>query len=308
MNINSFDYFLACVEEGSFTAAAESLNITQQTLSAHVKSLEAEFGSVLLVRSTPLRLTREGEVFAEHCRMAKRTLSMVRRDFPIAPGQGVRVVSIGVSHTLGAELVPRAISEVSARDPSVRVRLFEGSNEEVAGALLEGKVDIAVADIPDAMSGFEVRRLCEDEVVCAVPKSLILEAGMPSDFFAGQSLDLLPCEMGAVPFCLSKPHDVAGRMGREILERSGIVAKTVLECESMITLLRACAMGAAACFCPARMLRSELQPEALEHVEVLRFGDQGRFSVSLGVPAQMAGDRRITMILDALESASLRRC
>lgn len=307
MNINSFDYFLACVKEGSFTAAAASLSITQQTLSAHIKSLEAEFGCELLVRSAPLRPTREGEIFAEHCRAVRRALSMVRRDFPQAPEKGAYTVSIGISHTLGAELVPYAISEVSAIDPNLRAKLFEGSNEEVANALFEGEVDIAIADIPDAVSGFKIRRLYGDEVVCAVPKTLLAGTGLGPEFFAEPAHDLLPFEMGSIPFCLSMPHDVAGRMGRELLRRSGIVAKIVLGCESMITLLRACSMGVAACFCPERMLRSELSPDALGRMEIVRFGDQGRFSVNLAVPSHRAEDARIAMILTALESAALRR-
>lgn len=304
MNINSFDYFLACIDEGSFTAAAESLSITQQTLSAHIKSLESEFGCTLLTRSAPLRATREGEIFAEHCRAARRTLSMVRRDFPTTPGQSVRVVSIGISHTLGAEIIPRMVSEVSSIDPSVRTRLFEGSNEEVANALFNGKVDIAVADLPNAVLGFDIRRLYVDEVVCAVPESLMVGTGMRAEPFSGQPHDLLPREMGDIPFCLSKPSDVAGRMGREILQRSDIVAKAVIECESMITLLRACSMGVAACFCPERMLRAELAPETLRQMKILRFGEQGRFPVNLGVAAGATSDKRIAEILTALESAA----
>ena len=61
MNFQTMDYFIALAEERSFTKAAERLNVTQQTLSAHIASVERDLGVRLVVRRVPLELTYAGE-------------------------------------------------------------------------------------------------------------------------------------------------------------------------------------------------------------------------------------------------------
>ena len=63
---DSIETFWAVVENGSMTAAAEALFITQPTLSSHVQSLENEVGAKLFIRGRgmkELRLTEAGENF-----------------------------------------------------------------------------------------------------------------------------------------------------------------------------------------------------------------------------------------------------
>ena len=57
VNFNSPEYFIVLAREGSFTRAADTLHITQQSLSSHIAGLEAELGCTLVVRRTPLELT-----------------------------------------------------------------------------------------------------------------------------------------------------------------------------------------------------------------------------------------------------------
>ena len=308
MNINSFEYFLTCLSEGSFTAAAEKLHVTQQTLSAHIKGLESEFGTDLLIRSVPLRPTREGTLFADHCRGVMRSLAMVKRDFPSDHTDAARILFVGVSHTRSAHVVPNLLHDFTLRHPAVRLVLREGTNDEIATALFEGDIDLAVADLPQSYRGFSIRPLYRDEVVCAVPKTLLssrgedLEArgnGLPrggnSLPTSGGSLPansdgLLPGNMAAVPFCLSGEADVAGHYGRNMLRQSGIVPQVVLESENMVTLLRTCAKGLAACFCPKKMLKAELSAKQLDALKIYRFGQQTQFAISTGMAASLVGD------------------
>lgn len=63
MNLLVIKYYLAIVEEGSISAAARKLFISQQTLSEHVKKLETEMGTPLFKRGKTLTLTLAGECF-----------------------------------------------------------------------------------------------------------------------------------------------------------------------------------------------------------------------------------------------------
>ena len=66
MNFASMDYFIMVAREKSFTKAAQRLYITQQTLSAHIASIEKELGCSLFVRHVPLELTYAGQVFLKY--------------------------------------------------------------------------------------------------------------------------------------------------------------------------------------------------------------------------------------------------
>ena len=66
MNFLTMEYFLAVAQEKNFTRAAARMNITQQTLSAHIGALEKELGCRLFDRTKPLRLTYAGETLLRY--------------------------------------------------------------------------------------------------------------------------------------------------------------------------------------------------------------------------------------------------
>lgn len=63
MNFHNIEYFLAMVENNSISKAAESLHISQQSLSEQLKKLENEVGAPLIKRDRPIKLTAAGQVF-----------------------------------------------------------------------------------------------------------------------------------------------------------------------------------------------------------------------------------------------------
>ena len=66
MEIRTLRYFLAIVQEGSITKAAEMLHITQPTLSRQMMDLEQELGTVLLIRGKrSVTLTEDGLLFKQ---------------------------------------------------------------------------------------------------------------------------------------------------------------------------------------------------------------------------------------------------
>ena len=67
MNLLHMNYFIAVVEHQSISRAAQSLFITQQTLSSHIASMEKELGTCLFERRPRFRLTRTGERFYQYC-------------------------------------------------------------------------------------------------------------------------------------------------------------------------------------------------------------------------------------------------
>jgi LysR family transcriptional regulator (chromosome initiation inhibitor) len=67
----ALESLVAVAEEGSFQRAAQRLGLTQSAVSQRLHSLEAQAGTILVVRSRPARLTPAGEVMARHARRAQ---------------------------------------------------------------------------------------------------------------------------------------------------------------------------------------------------------------------------------------------
>lgn len=82
----------AIVEEGGFERAARRLNVTQSAVSQRLRALEAQVGSVLIVRSRPLRPTSAGQLLLKHTKQLRLLRVDLERDLqelaPSAPGGG----------------------------------------------------------------------------------------------------------------------------------------------------------------------------------------------------------------------------
>ncbi|GAA4426846.1 LysR family transcriptional regulator ArgP [Acidovorax lacteus] len=80
----------AIVEEGGFERAAQRLNVTQSAVSQRLRALEAQVGSVLIVRSRPLRPTSAGQLLLKHTKQLRLLRADLERDLqelaPSAPG------------------------------------------------------------------------------------------------------------------------------------------------------------------------------------------------------------------------------
>lgn len=72
------DCIVAIAEEGSFQRAAARLGLTQSAVSQRVHALEAQAGTILVVRDRPVRLTPAGEVMLRHARKAKSLAADVK--------------------------------------------------------------------------------------------------------------------------------------------------------------------------------------------------------------------------------------
>ncbi|WCM93319.1 LysR family transcriptional regulator ArgP [Acidovorax sp. NCPPB 2350] len=80
----------AIVEEGGFERAAQRLNVTQSAVSQRLRALEAQVGSVLIVRSRPLKPTSAGQLLLKHTKQLRLLRADLERDLhelaPSAPG------------------------------------------------------------------------------------------------------------------------------------------------------------------------------------------------------------------------------
>ena len=289
MNFQSIQYFLQVARRRSFSQAAEELFITQQTLSASIASLEKELGCRLFLRHIPLELTYGGELFLQYATAYWQEYEHMNRDFAEL-GAGVRGrLRVGVASVRGRLLLPKVIHAFHELHPLVEVEMVEGKNDALLEALLEGEIDLAIADFPGASRGVAMEPYYEDEIVLALSNGL-LKAHF-GDRTEEQRAALMKTRdirlLADVPFLMSSALSVSGRIARKLIRQAGILPTIKATSGNMETLIEMCRLGEGACFCPEKLLTFLLDREQLKTMTVLRFPDGGtRHTVQFGWPEQ----------------------
>ena len=144
MELYLLRYFLAVVETGSFTKAANACLITQPTLSAGIKRLEDQMGIALFIRNNKrVSLTTAGARFLPRAKAILHEVNMASAE--IAQTEQADVLRLGVLQTLPAALVARLLAGFSAAHPGIRFDLFDGTEQELLNRLDERGVDFALS-------------------------------------------------------------------------------------------------------------------------------------------------------------------
>jgi DNA-binding transcriptional LysR family regulator len=165
--------FLAVVDFGGFAAAAASTFRSQPRVSSHVADLERHLGAVLLDRrERPVRLTEAGIAFIEHARAVIRDLESGSSSVQAVLGVLRGTVRLGLYPSAGAAFGPGLLRQFADLYPNVTVSLFEGSSDDILGALRNGDADVAIRPLlpTPREHSFQHHTLWEEPLVVVVPK------------------------------------------------------------------------------------------------------------------------------------------
>lgn len=144
MELRQLRNFLTICEEGSITAAARNLNITQPALSRQIKALEDDMGIQLLERGAhSVSLTPAGEVLMSEGKKFVRAADAIIEKVKLAGiGEPLR---IGYSPSLAGDFLGVAIERFTQIHPRVRITLNDCSSSEMRAGLSSGKLDLILA-------------------------------------------------------------------------------------------------------------------------------------------------------------------
>ncbi|AET94225.1 LysR family transcriptional regulator [Caballeronia cordobensis] len=169
METRNLKYFLAVVDAGSVTRAAEALDIAQPALSQALSRMERDLGVKLFERTRRgAQLTAAGEAIVEDIRLSVARIDAAsHRAREIGAQRGGRL-TIGFASAALFSLLPRAIAALREEVPNVELMLREMSNAEQASALEKGVIDIGLLHTPVAVGGRMREKLIVRERLLAV--------------------------------------------------------------------------------------------------------------------------------------------
>ncbi|SLN68411.1 HTH-type transcriptional regulator CynR [Falsiruegeria litorea R37] len=185
MSINydfgDLEAFLAVKETGSFHRAAERLNLSQSAVSRRVQKLEDALGSVLFERTTRAvvptlaakRLQARAEAILED---AQETARAMRDESVTFAYQRGAIITVAAIPTVLRRLIAPALVAFSSNRHAARVRILDGTANEVAEAVAQGEADFGLGSIPMLEPTTEFEPLFDEQIVLAVPNGHKLAA------------------------------------------------------------------------------------------------------------------------------------
>ncbi|MHC3469702.1 LysR family transcriptional regulator [Streptomyces sp. 7R007] len=248
MSLRQMEYFLAIVEEASFTRAAEVLHVTQPALSHQIKALERSVGGPLLERMPRgVRLTPMGRAYRPHAERAVRSAAQARRAARAAAGAEGGELHVAAVHAVAVGVLPDVFARWRAAHPGVLLHLHEYATAQALEEEVErGTADLAVGPAPADWSGTVVP-VGEEEVVLVVPFD---------DRFAGRTTVTLP-ELAERAWirCAMEPVVHGERFLDWACARAGFRPRTAVWTEHTSTAVRMAAAGVGVCAAPSHLVR-----------------------------------------------------
>lgn len=135
--------FIAIVENGSFTSAANRIHRTQSAVSMQIRRLEAMLGCSMFERmGRSIKLTNEGEVFFDHARRILRAYREALAAFDATTLEGE--VTIGLPDDYATTFLPGILARFSRIYPGVHIHVICEPSKRLFAQANEGSVDVAL--------------------------------------------------------------------------------------------------------------------------------------------------------------------
>lgn len=170
MELRQLEYFVAVVEERSFTRAAERERVAQPAVSAQIRRLERLVGQPLLVRSSrDVRLTQAGSALLPHARTALAAVRAAQAAVDDVAQLVRGSVTIGTV-TLHPVDVARLITDFHADYPDVEITLGTDNSDALLAKLSDGRLDVAIVSIgvDEEVEGLDFTVITDEALEAAV--------------------------------------------------------------------------------------------------------------------------------------------
>ena len=148
MELRVLQYFLAVAREQSIVRAAESLHLSQPTLSTQIKAMEEELGKQLLIRGTKgsrkVTLTEEGMILRKRAEEILNLVQKTEREISFSDQVIVGDVYIGTGETDAVRFIAKAAKELYKSYPGIHYHITSGNAEFVLEQLDKGLIDFGI--------------------------------------------------------------------------------------------------------------------------------------------------------------------
>jgi LysR family cyn operon transcriptional activator len=228
-------YFLAVADTNHFRRAAESLHVSQPTLSQQIQQLEKDLGTTLFDRiGKRVRLTVAGETFRHHAQRVLHELDEAQVALQELDGLKRGRLHVGAVQTLNTYLIPPIIGRFATSHPGVFLSVEELTASQIEQDIVRGRINLGISFVSPATDEIISEPLFEEELVVIVStchplakrkvlKMKELDAEplvmLPTAYYPRQLFDEKAREVGAHPRVAVEMNSIEGILAA--IRRSG---------------------------------------------------------------------------------------
>ena len=168
MELRVLQYFLAVAREQSISGAAESLHLSQPTLSTQLKNMEEELGKQLMIRGTKgsrkIVLTEEGMILRKRAEEILELVKKTEREISLSDEQVAGDVYIGTGETDTVRIVARTIRTLQKEHPDIRFHISSGNSVYVMEQLDRGLIDFGILYDSQNLSKYDSVKIPDKDI------------------------------------------------------------------------------------------------------------------------------------------------
>jgi len=240
-------YFLAVVDEGGVTRAAQRLRVAQPSLSQALRAFESELNVQLFHRvGRGVRLSPAGEALVGPARQILRTTDDARNAISGVVELRTGTIEIAALATLAVDPMAALIGQFRARHPGVQVQVLEPESADGVRALVrDGACELGAAHLPLPSDQLTAHPLGEQELLFVFPPQAAPESDRP----------LGARELARTPLVVSPPGTSTRMLLEQALAAVGVTPQIAVQTAAREAIVPLVLAGAGAALLPAPLAR-----------------------------------------------------
>jgi len=268
MDFQNLKTFCTVISEGSMTAAASKLSITQPAVSQQIRQLEKDFGVKLLSRNArKVKPTVQGQIFYEASNKILNLIQKTRNSIQaLSLNLSGEKINISTVNSIGLHLVSPIIDNFLRLNSKMRLSLLYGTGETVIQRMQKGELDVVI--MPDLRQEygrdfphFKKTLLFKDSIyfVCSgrdqtLPKSLPFK------------------DIARLRFTQVENHYLAFQnFLQQKMREHNVIIKPNFQCDNIGTVKRAIEAGLSCGFLPAHSIHKQIRLGRLKIIDLEGF-------------------------------------
>ncbi|MGB4588717.1 MAG: LysR family transcriptional regulator [Clostridiaceae bacterium] len=246
MDFRKLAYIVEVAKEGSVTAAANKLYISQPALSQILAQVEKEVGMKLFDRKeTPMRLTYAGELYLATAKEILTEYETLKRKLLDVREGDEGQIKLGIPVERAGYMLPEILTLFQQSFPKVSLKLEEHGGKTLLYLLKNHEVDLVILPKSKKNYGdeFDTRLIYEEEIFIVSSKPLV-------EAFNGSHIDVK--NLKSYPFILVKEGHAIRTRTNSIFEAAEISPEILLETTSNLTAVQMAQSGLGLAIVPKR--------------------------------------------------------
>lgn len=173
INLRQYEIVIEIARHGSISKAAETLHVSQPTISKLLQKLENELQTELFDRSClPLKITSAGKSYVEAGQKILNVQHQLEKHLDRLKENSANDIRIGISPSRAPYLMPELLYRFRKICPEGKITIKEGNISQLNTSLLRGELDIIISLLNDSTKSFRCVPLMKETTLLAVPESM----------------------------------------------------------------------------------------------------------------------------------------